>query len=246
MNDPAATDTTTARRLDEIATFRPRIHDPTYFANRYAPAIRRYVQALLKNEHDAEEVVQEFLLRLQERRWTTTVGGTGRFRDYVKVAARNAAREYQRRKHATCRHAVPLPSDDLQSPQYCDADQQWLSDMRAVLFERAWQAMRDYERRLPQNFAYTVLRLSVDFPKESSQSLAELATQRTGYAMNAATYRQQLSRARRLFAESLVREVLAGMHRPTPESVEDELAAMGLMGYVRCYLPRDWPKHFVP
>src|SRR5207244_12395485 len=42
-------------RLNEISTVWSVVHDPAQFVLRYAPAIERYLAALLPNRHDREE-----------------------------------------------------------------------------------------------------------------------------------------------------------------------------------------------
>jgi hypothetical protein len=53
--------------LDQISTHWSAIHDPASFTLRYAPAIRAYLLALLRDGHEADEAAQEFLLRVVER-----------------------------------------------------------------------------------------------------------------------------------------------------------------------------------
>ena len=43
-----------------------------------------------------------------------------------------------------------------------------------------------------------------------------------------------------MFAELLVREAAETIDEPTPAGVEEELADLGLMGYVAAWLPEDW------
>ena len=52
-----------AANLSQISTRWPLISDPVQFVFRYAEPIQRYLGAIIKNPHDAEEVVQDFLLR---------------------------------------------------------------------------------------------------------------------------------------------------------------------------------------
>jgi hypothetical protein len=49
--------------LEHISTHWSVVGDPLKFVLRYAPAVGRYVGALLRNAHDAEDVVQDFLLK---------------------------------------------------------------------------------------------------------------------------------------------------------------------------------------
>jgi hypothetical protein len=105
---------------------------------------------------------------------------------------------------------------------------------------RAWQALDAHQRRSPGNLCHTVLRLSADFPDEDSKALAARASKQEGRTIKPEAFRKQVSRARRLFAELLVAEVAQTLEEPTPAQVEEELVAVGLMEYVRDFLPADW------
>jgi DNA-directed RNA polymerase specialized sigma24 family protein len=84
-------------RLDEISTEWSILVDPARFVARYEDAIRRYLSALIKNPHDAEEVVQDFFLKITRLHGFFRVRAErGRFRDYLKSAIRNAALNFLR------------------------------------------------------------------------------------------------------------------------------------------------------
>src|SRR5262245_27390195 len=100
MHEPYQAEPTPESVLDRIGTCWQRVHDPAYFAASYGPAIRRYLEALLKNTHDAEEVAQDFLLRVHEQGLGRASPERGRFRDYLKKAVRNAALSFLRKKQA--------------------------------------------------------------------------------------------------------------------------------------------------
>lgn len=61
-----------------------------------------------------------------------------------------------------------------------------------------------------------------------------------GRTIRPEAFRKQVSRARRLFAEPIVAETSRTLGDPTPLKVEDELIDIGVMKYVRPYLPGDW------
>src|SRR3954466_3601502 len=84
--------------LKQISTHWPLITDPAQFVLRYAPAIRQYLVALLRNAHEADDVTQEFLLRGLLRGFVRTTHLRGRFRDYLKTAVRNAALSHLSRR----------------------------------------------------------------------------------------------------------------------------------------------------
>ena len=54
-------------------------------------AIRRYLTALLPDPHAAEDVRQDFVVRVLEQRFVPPEELRGRFRDYLKQCLRNAA-----------------------------------------------------------------------------------------------------------------------------------------------------------
>jgi RNA polymerase sigma factor (sigma-70 family) len=223
--------------LDQVSTYWNRVHDPAYFVTSYAPGIVRYLEALLKDRHDAEEVAQDFFLRVHQQGLRNATPERGRFRDYLKKAVRNAALNFLRSKHATHRTALPLKPEALSDAAELSTDQRWLAGWREALLDHVWKALKDHEGRAPGNLCHTVLRLTVDHPEADSLTLAALASARAGRLIRPDAFRKQLSRARRLFAELLFQEVARTLRRPTAEHIREELIELGLMEYVRPYLP---------
>ena len=58
--------------------------------------------------------------------------------------------------------------------------------------------------------------------------------------VSAATFRQQLRRARVRFAEYIVEEVANGIDSFKPERVYEELISIGLFEHVKDVMPSDW------
>jgi RNA polymerase sigma-70 factor (ECF subfamily) len=227
--------------LDQISTRWSLISDPVQFVLRYAPAIRQYLEALLKDPDDAEEVAQDFFLAGLQRGFLRTDDLRGRFRDYLKTGVRNAALTHLRRRKSS--HASG--PDPAQLPAPSGAEDEWVAGWRRCLLDRAWQALDRHQARSPGNLGYTVLRLAAGHPDEDSEALAARAAVLAGRPLRADAFRKQLSRARRLFAEFLAAEVAQTLEAATPERLEDELSDLGLMAYVRAYLP-DLPDFFSP
>jgi RNA polymerase sigma-70 factor (ECF subfamily) len=207
---------------------------------RYSGAIRKYMGALIYAEQDADDVAQEVLVRLLKGDFAGANKERGRFRDYLAVAARNLARAYWAK-------AGRQPGGGLDVNQFPAApagdfpsDEQMISTWRTSVLEMTWNALEEYERTHKGSVSYTLLRLRTDHPDDDSEQLAARLSEATGKKFKAAAMRQQLRRARLRFAQFLVEEVAHSMDNPTPERVEEELTEIGLMEYVRDFLPPDW------
>jgi hypothetical protein len=231
--------------LEHISTHWHVVGDPLQFVMRYAAAVRRYVGALVKNPHDSEDVVQDFLLRTVRRPFTPEQIRRGRFRDYLKAVLRNAALTHFRRGS----HAPSAGTDHLAgiaAEVDDDANRAWLAEWRDCLLRRAWQALELHEQAAPEGIAYTVLRLAADHPDESSASLAARAAALTGRVVGVDAFRKQLSRARRHFAQMIVDEIRQTLEDGSAEDVVEELRDLGLMEFVRDFLAEPFRSAAVP
>ena len=106
--------------------------------------------------------------------------------------------------------------------------------------QRAWAELLAYERKNPTGLAHTALKLSVEFPEDDSKALAARASKIAGTAVQPDTFRKQLSRARRLFAEFMVVETARTLEAPSAQLVEQELIDTGVMTFIKEFLPEDW------
>lgn len=221
-----------------ISTHWPLITDPVKFVLRYAPAIRGYLQVLLPQPADVDEVLQEILLSVLEHGFTPDRIRRGRFRNYLIAMVRYRAWRHLRRKKPR-----PLSAEEaerLQTPkQVAPEDAAWLAGWRHCLLDRAWEAIEYRQRHSPGNWHYSALKLTTDHPDADSKLLA--AQVAADPPLSTVAFRKQLSRARAAFAQVLVNEVERTLEKPTPEAVLEELAEVGLLVYVQPYLRSKGP-----
>jgi RNA polymerase sigma factor (sigma-70 family) len=229
-------------RLNQVSTHISTLKNTKRFCDRYSDAIRAYLNAFLRDPEAADEVMQELLLALF-RRGVDAWPGKGRFRDYLKVAARNAAITYLRKQGRQAAaanleaHADPRSNDEV-------ADRAMRSEWQRCVLDRANMKLESCERLSPGSLCYTVLRVVTEYPHENSPKHAQITSERAKRAISAEAFRKQVSRARRLMAEFILNEVARCLSEPTAEDVEGELSELGLWGYVADYLPDDWRTQF--
>src|SRR5262249_1411447 len=192
--------------LTSISTEWSLVFDPIHFVERYARAIHRYLLALTKNQDDADEAAQEFFLRVTKHGFGRAKRERGRFRDYLKVAVRNWAFSFMKRRRPFRSSGVDW--SHVPTPQWSSstAEREWLAEWRQCLLNRAWHQLE--ARQDPGAKACcTVLRVASANPGAHSKALAARAGQLLGRPIRADAFRKQLSRARRVFAKFLVREI---------------------------------------
>jgi DNA-directed RNA polymerase specialized sigma24 family protein len=218
--------------LDQITTRWSQIGDPLRFVMLYSQAIRAYLSALLGDAAAAEEACQEFLANFLIRGLDRATPDRGRFRDYLKVSVRNTAISMLRRKH-------DQPVDPVHFVTHASrkADDTWTREWQRVILEKAWRFLEAHERTAPASLYFTALRLSVDHSEETSEQLAVRATLQSQRTVSATVFRKQLSRARLQFAQLIIAEVTQTLGTDARLDLAEELAELGLLVYVREYLP---------
>lgn len=228
-------------RLDEIATEWNIVYNPAQFIRQYAPAVERYFRALIKNPHDAEDVAQDFFMRVTRHGFARARKERGRFRDYLKAAVRNSALNFLRRQQTAKKNAELANSRVvlMSKKRLAAAEQEWMAVWRRCVLDRACQALERHQRGSPGNLFSTVVSLLLDFPDEDAKSMAERTSAAIGKPIRVEAFRKQVSRARRKLARLLVQEIAKTLDAPTAEQVKDELIELSLWQFVRDYLPDD-------
>jgi RNA polymerase sigma factor (sigma-70 family) len=201
----------------------------------YRRAIYRYLLGAVRDPDAADDLAQEFALRLVRGDFRRADPGRGRFRDFLKGALSHLIIDHHRRRRPTQLSSdVPEP---FEHPPEMPSDQEFLARWREELLNRAWEGLLALEQQTGQPF-FTALRLKADRPDLRSAGLAaELAGRlRKGYTEAAA--RKLLQRARAHFADLLLEEVARSLDPPEPAAVEQELIELDLLAYCRDALDR--------
>lgn len=200
--------------------------------SQYSGAVYRYVLAAVRDGEAAEDLCQDFAVRLLKGDLRAAAPQKGRFRDYVKTVLINLVNDYWRaraQRPLPLIHDPPQPAaDDAQS-----ADAQFSLAWRTELLDRTWKAL---EQSRPNYFA--VLRARVENPDSTSRELAEQLTARGPTAYSPELFRKTLERAHAKFADLLVEEVAESLDSPSSPQILEELQELDLLKYCRKALER--------
>lgn len=202
---------------------------------KYAPAIRRYVGAMLRNDDEADDVSQEIMLRLMQGDFAGADPGRGRFRDLLKTAIRNMVRSF--REKSSRRKVVDADPALVERSSETHEEAEWLCVWQKSVLDQTWDRMRAEDGESP-GAAWQVLKLRAEFPDASSEELAERLSLKSGTMIRADYCRQLLKRARSRFVAHLLDEVRAGLDSESEDRLQEELAALGLLELVRDHLAR--------
>jgi RNA polymerase sigma-70 factor (ECF subfamily) len=227
-------------RITTIWTLVRNAHGPTPDASaaqqalleRYSGAAHRYLLGALRDADAAEELFQEFALRLVRGDFKNADPSCGRLRDFLKTALFHLIVDYQKGRQKRAQPLAEGTREPAVAPDLPESEQRFLDSWRQELMERTWLALAELEKQTGQP-SHTVLHLRTEHPLASSAELAERVGARLGKALTVDAVRQALHRAREKFTELLLQEVVVSLGNPSPEELEDELTQLGLLAYCR-------------
>lgn len=197
---------------------------------RYAPAVKRYVGAIVRDHDDADELAQDVMLRLMRGDFAGADPSKGRFRDLLKTAIRNMIRNHWEKQNR--RRATDAGLDELQDHSEQEQESDWTAAWQRSVLDHTWARMLAEEGGQPSP-AYQLLKLRVQFPEASSEELAERLGKQLRTEIRADNCRQMLRRARSKFAQHLLDEVRAGLDDESDSRVQEELASLGLLPWFK-------------
>lgn len=210
------------------------------FIQRYQGAVYRYLLGALRDPDAADEVFQEFALRLVQGAFRWANPQRGRFRDYLKTTLIHLVTDYRNRLrrrpvHLNQSHNQPAapPEDPTES------EQQFLDSWREELLARTWESLEKAEREGGQPH-YSALRFRVDHPDATSAETAVRLTEqlKPEHPFTDTGIRKLQQRAKSRFADVLLDEIAQSLDHPTLQELEQELIDVGLLPYCQGALQR--------
>lgn len=213
----------TARRAQEL------------LFHRYSGAIRRYLLGALRNEDAADEVFQEFSLKLVGGAFQRADADHGRFRNFLKTSLFHLIVDHQRQQRRRGAER-PLPADPLdravQTGDPAEQDQAWTQSWREELLVKGWLALAKADQTTAAPY-YAVLRFRLEHPDLRSTEIAVQLGSQLGRPLNATAVRVLIHRAREMFAQHLLDLVLDSLDNPSLDELEQELVELNLLEYCR-------------
>jgi len=183
---------------------------------RYSPAIYNYLLGATRDREVADELFQEFALRLARNDFRRADPRRGRFRDFLKTALCRLVIDHQRRQK---RGPLPLSADAPaggDEPPFAEADRQFLAAWQAELFDQAWEGLARVERQSGKPL-HEVLRLRAHHPELSAAQLVERLSAKLGRPLAPEWVYKRLNQARQKFTDLLLGAVARSLEDPTAE-----------------------------
>jgi RNA polymerase sigma-70 factor (ECF subfamily) len=187
----------------------------------------------------AEELTQDFAVRFLRGEFHGADPGRGRFRDFLKTALRHLAHDYWREQgrvpQSLDEHGARQVATDFAADN--SFDRQFLEKWREELLSRTWEGLAAVEAGTGHPYL-TLLQRKTQEPQVRSAQLAEQLSSHLKKPFTEVAVRQLLHRAREMFADLLVEEVVQSIETTELDELEQELVDLNLLGYCQSALER--------
>ncbi len=214
-------------------------HAQQTLLERYGGAVRRYLLGSLRNEDAADEVFQEFALKLVSGAFQKANASHGRFRSFLKTTLFHLIVDYQRRGKRDATRALldETPDRPFCEDRLAEEDRAWTLSWREELLAKGWAALAKIEQSTGTPY-YTVLRFRSEHPDLRSQEIADQLNGKVTKKLGSSSVRVLIHRARELLAEQVLDLVLDSIDSASLEECEEELIDLNLLEYCRSALQR--------
>ena len=140
----------------------------------YQGAVYRYLLGAVHDADIADELFQEFALRVLQGAFRHAEPGRGRFRDYLKTALVHLVIDYRNRQRRRPLALDPAVAEVAAEEDLTVGDEQFFRSWREGLLAGAWACLEQAECRGEQPY-YSVLRFRAENPEASSAEMAARA-----------------------------------------------------------------------
>ncbi len=207
--------------------------------DRYGGAVKRYLLASLRNEDAADEVFQEFSLKLVSGAFERARAEHGRFRSFLKTTIFHLIVDHQRRGKRNAAQPIVAEPADRPAPagRLEDEDQAFARSWREELLAKGWAAVAETERTSGTPY-HAVLRFRSEHPDLRSPEIAEQVGEKIGKPLTSASVRVLIHRGREMLAEHVLDLVLESLDGASLGEAEEELIELDLLTYCRPALDR--------
>lgn len=206
--------------------------------DRYGFAIRRYLQAALRDESAVDDVFQEFGLAFIRGDYHRASPDVGKFRSFLKTILFRLVADYRKSLYRRESPTAELGDCVEKAPEEIpEMDAQFVSVWRESLLGRVWARLESAEKESGKPH-FTVLRVRVDCPTLDSTQLAQELARKLSKGVSPSNARVLIHRAREQFANLLIDEIMPSLKEPSLDSLEEELIELNLMAYCRDALHR--------
>jgi RNA polymerase sigma-70 factor (ECF subfamily) len=204
---------------------------------RYSSAVYSYLMGAVRDRDVADDLFQEFALRLMRGAFRRADPRRGRFRDFLKTALGHLVTDHYRRQVHSPRPYQDIPDPATDPSTLAEAEERFSAEWRAQLLDRAFAALEEFEQRTGQPL-HTLLHFRVEHPDLPVADMARQLSGQLGQEPAAAWIYKHLHNARQKFADLLVAEVARTLDQPCVEQLGEELAELGLLQWCQPALDR--------
>jgi RNA polymerase sigma-70 factor (ECF subfamily) len=192
----------------------------------YSPAVYSYLIGAVRAPDVADDLFQEFALRLMRGAFRRADPRRGRFRDFLKTALGHLVTDHYRRQVRGPRPCHDSPDPATVRSTLAEAEERFAEEWRAQLIDRAFAALEVFEQRTGQPL-HTLLHFRVEHPEVPVADMARQLSARLGQEPSATWVYKHLHKARQKFADLLVAEVARTLDDAGAEQLREELAELG-------------------
>jgi len=196
---------------------------------RYSGAVRRYAVVVLRDQNLADDVLQDFAMKVLCGDFRHATPTKGRFRDYLKTSLRRLIRSY-----LAAQAGLPISFPEsydgpsIEDDPMAEQEEQDRFFWRKEFVNRAWARLEAQERHKGRDLPFDVLLKYRYKEKPSAAEVAAYFSEKLGRPISVMKIRGARHEARVFLKKALLDEVARTLRVPSRENVHEELIDLGL------------------